>query len=267
MNYFGSRDLLAGLQPALAAAGAAQVVQIGSNSTTVTPNVPDAVIQAFLDDDEEAAVALIAETPRPYDSSVAYASAKTAITRWCRHRAVEPEWVGRGIRLNVIAPGAVQTPLLAQGQADETYGPMMEGLPIPAGLGQPDDIAAWIAFMLSPAAASPAARWCSSTAAATPSSGPTPGLARSRCERRVAASERGGEQLGVVIAVAEGVSSTHARFKNRWASTSHVYPMPPWTWTASLPDAEAAAVARTRATDTARAASPAAGSSRRTPAA
>lgn len=152
VNYFGSRDLLAGLRPALAEAGTAQVVQIGSNSTTVTPNLPDDVVQAFLDDDEARAIELIAETPRPFDSSIAYAGSKTAITRWCRRQATRPDWAGAGIRLNVIAPGAVQTPLLAQGQADDTYGPLMESLPIPTGLGQPDDIAVWIEFMLSPAA-------------------------------------------------------------------------------------------------------------------
>ena len=152
VNYFGSRDLLVGLRPALAEAGAAAAVQIGSNSTTVTPNLPDAVIDAFLGDDEAGAIAAISETPAPFDSSIAYAGSKTAITRWCRRHAPQPDWAGAGIRLNVIAPGAVQTPLLAGGQEDETYGPLTESLPVPTGLGEPDDIASWITFMLSPAA-------------------------------------------------------------------------------------------------------------------
>lgn len=152
VNFFGSRDLLIGLRPALATSGAAAAVQIGSNSTTVTPNLPDDVIEAFLADDEAGAITAISRTPAPFDSSIAYAGSKTAITRWCRRHATQPEWAGAGIRLNVIAPGAVQTPLLAQGQADETYGPLTESLPIPTGLGEPDDIAAWIVFMLSPAA-------------------------------------------------------------------------------------------------------------------
>ena len=42
VNYFGSQNLLEGLRPALAATSGASVVQIGSNSTTITPNVPDA---------------------------------------------------------------------------------------------------------------------------------------------------------------------------------------------------------------------------------
>ena len=82
---------------------------------------------------------------------IGYAGAKTAITRWCRRRAPEPEWVDQGIRLNVLAPGAVQTPLLRLGQDDATYGPLTDSLPVPTGLGEPDDISAWIVFMLSAA--------------------------------------------------------------------------------------------------------------------
>ena len=37
VNYFGSVALLEGLRPTLAASGAAQVVQFGSNSSTTTP--------------------------------------------------------------------------------------------------------------------------------------------------------------------------------------------------------------------------------------
>ena len=60
--------------------------------------------------------------------------------------------MGQGIRLNVIAPGAVQTPLLKGGDDDPTFGPLTSKLPVPTGRGTPDDIASWITFMLSPAA-------------------------------------------------------------------------------------------------------------------
>lgn len=153
VNYFGSHALLDGLRPALAAAGTAQVVQVGSNSTTTTPNLPPALVEAFLAGEEERAVELVAETPRPFDSAVAYGASKLAISRWCRRAAVTAEWVGSGVTLNVIAPGPVQTPLFQAGKDDADYGPLMEGFPIPTGEpATPDLMAEWILFLLSPAA-------------------------------------------------------------------------------------------------------------------
>ena len=96
--------------------------------------------------------AVLDQTGPPFDSAVAYAGSKTAITRWCRRRATTDQWVGAGIALNVIAPGAVRTPLLEGGDDDPTYGPLTAGLPVPTGRGEPVDIAVWIRFLLSPAA-------------------------------------------------------------------------------------------------------------------
>jgi NAD(P)-dependent dehydrogenase (short-subunit alcohol dehydrogenase family) len=153
VNYFGSHALLQGLRPALAAAGAAQVVQVGSNSTTTTPNLPDELIAAFLGGDEPGAVAIVEGVPEPFDGAIAYGGAKLAISRWCRRAAVTAEWVGEGITLNVIAPGPVQTPLFQQGKDDADFGPLMENFPIPTGEpATPDLMADWIIFMLSPAA-------------------------------------------------------------------------------------------------------------------
>jgi len=152
VNYFGSVALLDGLRPALAAAGQSQVVQIGSNSTTVTPNIPQAIVDALLANDELEARRHLAEVAAPFDSSIAYAATKTAVSRWCRRHAPTEAWVKSGIRLNVLAPGMVQTPLLQAGIDDDTYGPLMEQFPVPTGKAQPDDIAAWIVFMLSPQA-------------------------------------------------------------------------------------------------------------------
>ena len=150
VNYFGSQALLDGLRPALAASGAGQAVQFGSNSSTTTPNLPDDLVAAFLDGLEEEAVALIAEVEPVFAPAVAYGGAKLAITRWCRRTAVTPPWVGEGIRLNVIAPGPVDTPLLRKGQADDVYGPLMEAFPVPVEeTPGADDLAVWVEFLLS----------------------------------------------------------------------------------------------------------------------
>jgi NAD(P)-dependent dehydrogenase (short-subunit alcohol dehydrogenase family) len=153
VNYFGSHALLTGLRPALAAAGTAQVVQVGSNSATTTPNLPDELIAAFLDGDEARAVELVGAVPEPFDAAIAYGGAKLAISRWCRRAAVGKEWVGAGITLNVIAPGPVQTPLFQMGKDDADFGPLLDGFPIPTGEPATSDLMAdWIVFLLSPAA-------------------------------------------------------------------------------------------------------------------
>lgn len=153
VNFFGSRALLEGLRPALASSESSQAVQFGSNSATTTPNLPDELIEAFLDGREDDAVDIVNTLEPMFAPAVAYGGAKLAITRWCRRSAVTAPWVGEGIRLNVIAPGPVDTPLLRAGQADEVYGPLMEAFPVPVTETPcADDIAAWVEFLLSPAA-------------------------------------------------------------------------------------------------------------------
>ena len=153
VNYFGSQALLDGLRPALAASDGAQVVQFGSNSSTTTPNLPDDLLDAYLDGRENDAVALIETVDPVFAPAVAYGGAKLAITRWCRRASVTPEWVGEDIRLNVIAPGPVDTPLLRAGQSDEVYGPLMEAFPVPVTeTPDADALAVWVEFLLSPVA-------------------------------------------------------------------------------------------------------------------
>ena len=155
------------------------MVQIGSNSTTLTPNLPDELVNAFSTGDRSTIAAILAETGPPFDSSVAYGASKTAITRWCRRHATTDDWVGAGIRLNVIAPGAVQTPLLQGGDDDPTFGPLTSGLPVPTGRGEPADIASWTLIPPPPASL---ARWSSSMVGATPWFARTIGPAPSRCD-------------------------------------------------------------------------------------
>ncbi len=154
INWFGTESFLTGLRPALAAsAGVARVVAVSSNSTTVTPNMPDELVDACLALDEDAAHGLLAAMEPQLAMTYAYGGSKTAVARYVRANAPQPSWAGEGIRLNAIAPGAVLTPLLQGGLDDEAFGAQIEMLPIPTGgFADPDTIAAWIEMMLSPAA-------------------------------------------------------------------------------------------------------------------
>jgi NAD(P)-dependent dehydrogenase (short-subunit alcohol dehydrogenase family) len=146
INYFGTVTLLEGLRPLLAESGGAAVA-ISSNATTVQPGVPLQVMDACLNNDEELARALADEA----GSIPTYAATKLAIAHWVRRHAVATEWAGAGIRLNAVAPGMVETPLLHEGQADPQVAPMLALLPLPVGrAGTPSEIAALVALLLGP---------------------------------------------------------------------------------------------------------------------
>lgn len=152
VNYFGVVDLLTSLRPALRRAERAKVVVIGSNSTTTTPLVPHRAIRALLAGDVEKALGAV----RIFGSRLAammYGASKIAVSRWARRHAVGPEWAGVGIRLNVLAPGAIMTPLLAEQLANPAEAKAIKAFPVPlGGYGDAGQLADWMVFMLSDAA-------------------------------------------------------------------------------------------------------------------
>ena len=145
VNYFGTVDVLEGLRPLLAPGGAAVV--ISSNSTTVQPAIPADLVDACMAHDEELSLR-IADAR---GSLVAYPATKLALAHWVRRQAPGPEWAGAGLRLNAIAPGMIDTPMVAAMRADPETGPLLGMLPIPVGRpGRPEEIAALIEFLLGP---------------------------------------------------------------------------------------------------------------------
>ena len=149
VNYFGAVEVIAGLRDALAAGGAAAAVAISSNSATI-PGSDTPIVEACLAGHEAEALRLAETLP----GAQVYGGSKLALARWVRRNAPRPEWAGRGIRLNAVAPGAVQTPLLQGGLDDAVLGPAIRNFPIPTGgFGAPEQIAAAVAFLLGPDAA------------------------------------------------------------------------------------------------------------------
>ena len=152
INYFGVVELLERWRPALAATGDAKVVAIGSNSTTTTPGVPGLAVRALLAGHSDKAVrsvrAFFGAGP-----AIAYAASKIAVSQWVRRNAVGPDWAGRGIRLNVLAPGAVMTPLLDKQLSTPSQARAIHAVPVPVGgFGDAGQLADWMLFMLSDAA-------------------------------------------------------------------------------------------------------------------
>ena len=102
VNYFGTVELLAGLQPLLARGNEPAAVAISSNSTTVQPGWSPALVAACLAGAEGDARSLADEAA----SMMAYPATKVAVARWVRRHAPTAAWAAAGIRLERDRAGA-----------------------------------------------------------------------------------------------------------------------------------------------------------------
>ena len=147
VNYFGSVALLEGLRPLLANGDRPAAVAISSNSTTSSPGSPWTSSSTAWPATRPGARAA-ADTA---GAMAAYPATKTAIAWWVRRHAPTADWAGAGITLNVVAPGAVETPLLQATREDEVVGQFIDTFPIPVGRkGTAEELAAFVHFLLGP---------------------------------------------------------------------------------------------------------------------
>lgn len=145
VNYFGVTALVEGLQDALSKGNNPAALIIGSVAANQQLGNPDPMVAAMLDGDEANALELANQGPGPH---IAYAASKYAVTAFARRKAVT--WGKQGIRLNVVAPGAVETPLHQASMDDPRFGEAVKNFVAPLGrAGTPDEIAKTVAFLQS----------------------------------------------------------------------------------------------------------------------
>lgn len=148
VNYFGVSQLLAGLQGALAKSEQPTALVIGSVAATHSGPEGQSMVDAMLAGDEAQALQLADTLGQPH---IAYAASKYAISHHARNLAVS--WGKQGMRLNVVAPGAVATPLHQASLEDARFGQATREFVAPMGRsGRPDELAAVVAFLQSPQA-------------------------------------------------------------------------------------------------------------------
>ena len=144
VNYFGSVELFDGLFEALQRGTEPAVVGIVSNSAQMAPFDDTPFVNAMLDHDEPEARRIIDEMDSPI---VAYMGSKHALGRALRRRV--RKWGNARVRLNGVAPGPVDTPLLRATAADPATKAHIENIDIPIGrLGVPEDVAKLVTWLL-----------------------------------------------------------------------------------------------------------------------
>lgn len=143
INYLGSVDVIAGLSNNMQSGG--RVVVVSSNSAPQCSS--PALVQAMLDDDWETIDNLMASV----SGHDCYSGSKQAIAKWMRQQA--PGLARKGININAVAPGYIDTPMTQAVAQNEQYGAAIKQFvaSIPLGRpGLPEDIANAVDFLLSP---------------------------------------------------------------------------------------------------------------------
>lgn len=150
VNFFGTTELVAALQPALAASAAPRVAVVGSISAT--QQADSDVVAACLEGDENRALKAASAAIADRRAHQLYPSSKSALAQWVRRTAIKPGWASAGIAINVVAPGVVLTPMTEELIADPAMKEIMDAaVPMPLnGYLQAEEVAQVLAFLVSP---------------------------------------------------------------------------------------------------------------------
>lgn len=117
VNAFGAFATLEGLRPLLAGSPAPRASATCSMASIMPFDAE--LADLCLAGDEPAALDRAAKLVEVDGGQAIYSSTKVALARWLRRHAATPEWAGAGIPLNAIAPGIVETPMVADMIATE----------------------------------------------------------------------------------------------------------------------------------------------------
>lgn len=145
VNFFGAIAMLDGLRDCLARGQHPAAVAISSVGAVVEMLAIPEHLEACHAGDEARAVATIEGQP----GNTAYVNAKRALAQAVRKRATE--WGALGIRLNAVAPGKTETPMLDRLLDDADHAPAINALPVPLGRSAPaSEVAGAVVFLLGP---------------------------------------------------------------------------------------------------------------------
>ncbi len=149
VNHFGAVATLEGLRPLLAASDAPRAVVV-SSVASIHP-ADEALVEAALSGDEDAAVTAAQAAVDRGEGRVIYGSSKQSVARWVRRTAATEDWAAAGITLNAVAPGTVVTPMTRPMIDDPRTRAVVDGaVPMPLnGHAAPEQVAPLLEWLTS----------------------------------------------------------------------------------------------------------------------
>jgi NAD(P)-dependent dehydrogenase (short-subunit alcohol dehydrogenase family) len=119
VNFFGMVASIEGVKPLLDKSKAPRVVTSSSRSSLYAHD--SIMVDLCLQGREKDALDIAATLAKiDYPDPLIYSSSKVAAARWTRRTAILPEWGGKGILMNCVNPGIVETPLTASVIANDS---------------------------------------------------------------------------------------------------------------------------------------------------
>jgi len=147
VNAFGALAVLDGLRPLLERGERPAAVAIASIGAV--DGTADEGLLAVLEAGDEEAARATAVDDTPYRSAIAYSTANRAVAFGVRRRA--GAWGAAGVRLNAVAPGRMETPMLDGLLADPVVAAGIGMLPTGVQAnGTADEVAGAVWFLLGP---------------------------------------------------------------------------------------------------------------------
>lgn len=149
VNHFGALAVLDGLVDLLQGVDGAAAVAVSSIGAAAGP-FDERLGAAILAGDEDVARAVAADGTE-YRSAFAYNAAKVGVALGVRERAAR--WARLGVRLNAVAPGRMETPMLAGLLEDPVIAAGLDDMPVGvATSATASEVAGVVAFLLGPEA-------------------------------------------------------------------------------------------------------------------
>lgn len=146
VNYFGAMAILDELRECLERGSKPAAVVISSVGGGADMLLIPEFLEACHAGDEAKALEIIDGK----DGNTSYCNCKRGVVQAIKRRA--NDWGSLGIRLNAVAPGKMETPMLDRLLVDEQHAPAVNALPVPLeGRSAPaDEIAGAVIFLLGP---------------------------------------------------------------------------------------------------------------------
>ena len=150
VNYFGAVTIAEGAYDLLKMKKGCCVVTVSASNAYMT-RTPLYVDELLVNCGDEARIGRLVDTFDPREVDIAmYCSTKIGLTRWVRRTA--PSWAAKGVNLNAVAPGGVNTTIMAGATGLKADMSLAKSLPMPTAywesrLLEPDEVAGALAFL------------------------------------------------------------------------------------------------------------------------